>query len=162
MADILSAAIKTSVSWTRAEDTALGLRKDKKLLSTAIAIDDGSASGQANKVFHDLRTIAANSVDAINLSSMTQQMFTTAVPSSMTVVRALRVLNKSTTVGAAINLGASATSPFSSYAVRIGSGSEAVISNWQEGWPVVSSDSILRVSNPNSTAATYEIVIIGS
>jgi hypothetical protein len=161
MADILSAAIKTSVSWTRTEDTALGARTDKKLLSTAIRLEDGSDNGQANKVFHDTRTIAANSVDTINLSSMTQQMFTTAVPSSMTVVRAFRVLNRSTTVGAAINLGASATSPFSSYAVRIGSGSEAVISNWQEGW-AVAPEPVLRVSNPNSSSATYEIVIIGS
>lgn len=162
MTDTLLATVKSTIAWDRIETTAVGTRRDKKSLSNTQQLEDGSLTGQADRVFHDVRAIPANGVDALDLMSLTKQMFSTTVPMDFSVVRVIRVLNRAEAPGQYINLGADETSPMTVFAVRVGSLSECVLSSWQEGWPVLEANKTLRLSNPGSSPVEYEIVIIGA
>jgi hypothetical protein len=161
MSDTLSAALRSTAAWDRVEDTALGTRRDKTTSQHVATIVDGAGVGQADRVFHDQRMVAAGGTDTLDLAALTQQMFGTAVPMSFSVVRALIVTNLEQTPGRYLHVGADAASPATRYALRVGSASRCMVSSVQEGWST-SGANILRMFNPGAAAVSYQIIVIGA
>lgn len=160
MSDLLASTFQSKTAWDRIEETAAGTRRDRQTVTNTVALADGAGAGQANRVFRDTRTVAAGGVDTLNLSTLTQQMFTTTVPMSFTTVRGVTVANLSTAAGAAINVGADGDNPFTAYAQRVGRQGHFSIAN-PDGWSV-SGANVLRIANPGAAAVTYQITIVGA
>lgn len=162
MPDILSASVRTVLSWDRAESLALGQVQDKVDRIRSGSLDDGNGIGQADQVFHDRRTLPAMTGETLDLLAMTTQAVGVTVPMVFSRVRLLQIENLSTSDWCGLNVGADIANPATHYAMRVGSRSLVTLDNRREGWGIDDGNRELVIANPNNEAVTYEIILIGA
>jgi hypothetical protein len=168
MAETLSTQISSSLVWLFQDTLGLTTIADASRLEFDAQLADGAGDGQANMVWHDLRTIAATATDDLTLSGLPQTNFGSSVTISLVSVKALLIVNASTTPGDDLLVGAAATAawsaPFgaSTDRVRLPADSCLMLVNQLGGWPVaVGTADTLRIANPGSDAVDYKIVVVG-
>lgn len=161
VSDIFQGAIQVKMSYTRLDTQEVGYAQNKKNATSLYSIEDGTGDEQAETVYANKRTIAANSVDAVDLQNLTQNALEVSLDFAFSKVRVFRCVNLSETSGEYLYFGASATDP-NVFAVAVGPESETLIINSKDGYDVSSSNNVLRTYNPNSVAVSYELYIIGS
>jgi hypothetical protein len=158
--DVFSGSVLTRVQWSRIDTQENGSIANRHVAGQTYSIVDGSGPGAADVVYADTRTIPGNSIDELDLLSLTQTTFGVSVPCTIRQLRVVRVVNNETVAGKAIRVGADVTG--ATYAFEVGPGSEMLSINNTDAWEVTSGNSAFRVANASATPATYTIVFIGT
>jgi hypothetical protein len=171
MADTLAVDLKASVTWLFSEGLDLSTVSDNAKLEYALSTADGTGADQADKLWHDQRTVNATSNDDLDLTALTNVLFGSTVTVNFVKVKAILIVNTSTTSGQVLRLGGAGAglafaTPFNGSAtavVEVGADSCLMLMNKKDGWTVTpTTGDILRIANPNAAAVTYKIAIIGT
>ena len=160
--DVVTGTWKSILSWDRLDTQEVGTVRNKKTSSYTYTISDGDGSGQSDLVFTDTRTIAANTVEQIDLLALTQTTLTVSVPFTFRQLTVVRFRNTETEVGKKLLVGVDPGMPTTSYAFEVGPESEFAAVNTTDSWVVTNTNSVIYLSNPNSTALTYEVYLLGN
>jgi hypothetical protein len=160
--DVVTGSLRTTLAWTRTDTQQLGAVTNKKTQSGTYTIADGNTSGQADLVFTDTRTIAANTVEELDLLNLTQSTLGVAVPFTFRQLNLVRIVNKETAAGKKLLVGVDPGRPTSVYAFEVGPGCEICSANTTDSWVVTNTNSTLRLSNPNNSTLTYELYLFGN
>ena len=172
MADSLSLDIKASLSWLFEEQLDLSAVSDSAKLEYSVALIDGTAAGQVDKLWHDERTLTAGFAESLDLTNLTNTIFGSTVTINFAKVKAVLVINTSTTSGDDLLVGGAGFSgdawspPFNgdqSAKVSVPAGSALLLVNKIDGWAVVDgTDDKLRVENTSGNTVVYRIAIVGT
>jgi len=162
LTDTLTGTIKTSVQWKRVDSQELGEITQTKTIANQYDLVDGSASGAADLVFTDTRTIAAGQVEEIDLLSLTQATLYVDVPYTFRQLRVVRIVNKATVAGRRLLVGVDPGRPTVVYAAEVGPESEFLAVNQTDSWRVTTDNNVLRIANPSSAAISYDIYLLGT
>jgi hypothetical protein len=165
----LASEIKASINWLFQEPLALTTVGDASQLSYDDQLANGAAADQADTIWSDQRTVAAAAHDDLDLTNLTHTLFGSTLAIDLASVKAIFIVNTSTTSGDLLRLDSSVanacTAPFGGSAtslVEIGADSALLLSSKKDGWTVDSTHKILRVANPSADSITYSIVILGT
>ena len=93
LTDVLTGRVTTSLQWTRTDTQEVGTITNRKTQNGAYTITDGDGPGQADLVFADERTIAANTIEEFDLLNLSQQALDVAVPFVFRQLRVIRIVN---------------------------------------------------------------------
>jgi len=162
LTDTLTGLYSIRLNFTRTDTQETGSVSQTATKLLNYEITDGDGAGEADLVFSDTRTIPANTVEVINLLTLTQQTFEVAVPYTFRQVRLIRVINNETAANRRLLIGADPGRPQSTYAMEVGPGSEFSAINNVDAWIVTSENSELQIANPSSVAVSYSLYILGT
>lgn len=162
LTDALTGQIRTSLSWTRLDTQEVGSITNRRSVNGTYTITDGDGPGEADLVFADSRTIPANSIEDFDLLNLTQQALGVTVPFTFRQLRAIRVVNTTTTAGRRLLVGVDPGRPTVVYAAEVGPGSEWFSVNQTDSWEVTEANSVIRIANPNGDAVNYELYLFGT
>lgn len=170
MADTLTADVGASLAWVFRDELDLSTVADTAALAYDRSLPDGTGADQADKIWHATRTLAGSTHDDLDLTALARTLFGASLSISLARVKALLVINTSTTAGETLRVGGAAANAFaapfndvSASIVEVGPDSALLLTNKKDGWPVTNGSSdVLRVANPNATSVTYKIAILGT
>ena len=170
MADTLATTLKVTLDWLFQDALDLTTAVDNSRLEFEKSTTDGTGADQADKIWHDNRTLAGAASDDLDLNALTNSIFGSTVTINFAKVKAIVIKNKSTTAGDELKVGDAATNPFVGpfagdvdAVVEVGADSVLVLASLKDGWTVTGGSSdVLRINNPNAGSVTYDIVIIGT
>lgn len=162
LTDSLSGQFRTSMTWIRTDTQEVGTVTNRKTSAGLYTFTDGDGPGEADLVFADSRTIPANTVEEFDLLNLTQQALGVTVPFTFRQLRAIRVVNTTTTAGRRLLVGVDPGRPTVVYAAEVGPGSEWFSINQTDAWEVTADNSVIRISNPNAASVTYELYLFGT
>lgn len=126
---------------------------------------DGTGANQANRVFHDQRTVGSGANDDLDVAGGLVNAFGETI--TLTKLKAVYIENTHATLS--LRLGAAGTNPISSLFAATNDiliipamGSVLLIAPDTTGYAVTAgSADVLRVANPGGSAVTYKIVLVG-
>lgn len=99
LTDSLTGTLQVRLSWDRTDTQEVGTVTNRSTKVTTYDVADGDGPGEADLVFTDTRSIPANTVEVIDLLTLTQQAFDVDVPFTFRQVRTVRVVNNETAAG---------------------------------------------------------------
>lgn len=158
--DVFSGAITTRMQWSRVDTQENGTITNRNVVSASYSIGDGAGTGAADVVWADSRTVPAQTIDAIDLLSLTQSTLGVSVPCTIRQLRAVRIVNEETAPGLSLRVGADATG--ATYAFEVGPGSEMLSINNADAWPVDAGNSVIQIANVHGDPVAYTIVLVGT
>ncbi len=168
MADSLTTDIRASLAWLFQDAQDLSTIADASRLDYSAQLSDGTDNDQADKLWHDLRTVASVTNDDLTLSNLAQTIFGSAVTVAFGKVKALLIINTATMAGEDLIVGAAASHAWgaplgaASHQVRVPAGSCLLLVNTKTGWTVgAGSADVLRIANLGSGAIAYKIALVG-
>ena len=169
MADTLTAQIKASLHWLFQESLDLATVEDDAKLEYDEALADGTADDQADKVWHDSRTLAAATNDDLDLTALTNSIFGSTVTISFAKIKAILIINLATTAGDDLTIGGAAAQEWTAWVgaagdkARVPADSCLLISNKKTGWTVTDGASdTLRITNIGANPVSYKIAVLGT
>lgn len=168
MADALSNTIKAEFDWVFQETLDLSNVTDQARVQYNVTTADGTANSQADKIWHDTRSILTTANDDLDLTALTTSIFGSTVTISFVEVVAILIINTNTLTGELLEVGGSGGNEFVAWVgaagdkVKVGPNSVFMIANVVDGYAVANgSTDILRIRNPGATTVTYKIAIVG-
>lgn len=171
MADTLAVDLKASLTWLFSEALDLSNVNDQATLEYDVSLADGTATDQADLIWHDQRTLNAGANDDLDLTALVTILFGGTVSINFAKVKAILIVNTSTSAGNELLVGGAGAgqafaTPFNnnvSAKVGVGPDSPLLLVNKKSGWAVTAgSGDILRLQNAGASAVTYRIVIVGT
>lgn len=169
MADTLQTTLKASIAWLFSETLDAGDVEDHNTYAWDEVTADGTAVDQADKVWHDTRTVNAGANDDLDLNALTNTIFGSTVTINFVKIKAILIINTSTTSGDELRVGGAASQEWLAWVlaagdkVRLGADSALLISSKKDGWTVTNGSSdTLRIHNPGASPITYKIAIVGT
>lgn len=162
LTDSLTGTLRTFLNWNRIDTQEVGSISNRKTTSATYTFTDGDGPGEADLIFADSRTIAANTIEEFDLLNLSQQALGVTVPFVFRQLRAIRVVNTTTTAGRRLLVGVDPGRPTIVYAAEVGPGSEWFSVNQTDAWEVTEANSVVRIANPNAAAVTYELYLFGT
>lgn len=158
-------SMSASVLQTKAQDFTLTSDPLAKIWSTHL--ESGTGAGQADKAFHDQRTLAASATEDLDLAGILADVYGAAI--TFVRVKGLFIAASSSNInnvviGGGTNPWATLLSSTGTVTLKpggwcgFGAGASDAV-----GWPVTAATGdILKVANSaGSTSVTYDIVIVG-
>jgi len=168
MADTLSLDVQAKLSWVFLDGLDLSTIKDDSALEFKQSVADGTAAGQADKIWHDQRMLSAATSETLDLSTLTNTLFNSTITINLARVKCIFIKNRSTNAGDELAVGGAATNafeaPFANAAgglVEVGPNSPLLLANLLDGWSVGSNVN-LKIANTGTADITYDIVIVGT
>lgn len=172
MSDTLAVDIKTSLNWSFQDQLALATLSDVSKLEYTGSLSDGTATNQADKLWHDQRVLSPTSFEDLDLTNLTNTLFGSTITINLARVKVLLIINTSTTggddllVGGAGNANNAWSAPFNAdqdAKIELPADSTLLLTNKPAGWVVTGGSSdILRIDNPTANSITYKIVVVGT
>ncbi|MCH8992603.1 MAG: hypothetical protein IIA44_12770 [Acidobacteria bacterium] len=172
MADSLSLDIKASLSWLFEDQLDLSAISDAAKLEYSEGFADGTSANQVDKLWHDERTLTSGFGENLDLTALTNVIFGSTVTITFVKVKAVLIINMSTTSGDDLLVGGAGFSadawspPFNgdqNAKVSVPAGSTLLLVNKIDGWAVTDgSDDKLRVENTSGNSVNYRIAIVGT
>lgn len=170
MSDTLLIDVKASLAWLLSESLPLSTVVDNAALEYDQALADGTGADEADVLWHDERTLAASSNDDLDLTDLAMAVFGGSVAVDFAKVKAILLVNTSTTSGDVLHVGGAGAAAFSApfandddAVVEVGADSPLLLVNKKDGWTVTASTAhVLRIHNPGANSITYRIVIVGT
>lgn len=158
----IAAAIAATLTGTAIGGSQAAYTKNK---FADITLTDGSGSGQANKLWDAVRSVASGANDDIDLNGALTDPFGVAVNFSTVkaiIIRADGANTTNLTVG-------NGTNPFvgpfgaAAHTLQLKPGGVIVLVAPQTGWTVTAATAdILRIANAAGATASYSITILGT
>ena len=169
MADTLTSQLIASLSWNFHDTLDASIIKDEGLISHDRTFVDGVAADQADKVWHDFRTLASAANDDLDLNALTNSIFGSTVTINFAKIKGILIVNMATVAGEDLLVGGAAAQAWSAWVgaaddrVRVPADSCLLISNRKSGWTVTNGASdTLRISNVGAGSITYRIAVLGT
>jgi hypothetical protein len=169
MADTLAIDLRCTLAWLFQEEGPLATVSDSSKLEYSRTFEDGTATDQADKLWHQERTLAGGASDDWDLTSLSTALFGGTLTLSLAKVKAVLLVNLSTVASDVLQLRGAASNPWfapfnsSSDHVKAPADSCVLLTNRKSGWTVTGgSADVLRVHNPGGAAVSYRIVIAGT
>jgi hypothetical protein len=168
MTATLTSEIKASLSWLFQDALDLSLVSDSSKLDYQIALPHGAGAEQADKVWHDERTLAAGASENVILSALPLEMFGGNWTISLASVKAILLVNGASAPGENLVLGGAASQawqgPFAAAGDKlvVPADSCLLLVNKKAGWAVNAGVAdMLRIANAGAGSITYKIAILG-
>jgi len=170
MADSLAVDIRASIQWLFEDSLDLSTVVDGSKLDYENSTSDGTGTDQADKIWHDERSLPGFASDDLDLNALTTTVFGSVVTINFAKVKAVLVVNLSTSPSEELQVGGAPTNPFTSpfagqasAVVEVGADSPLLLCNRKNGWQVTNGSSdTLRIGNPNTGTVAYRIAVIGT
>lgn len=172
MADTLTVDVKASLHWLFQESLDLANVTDAARLEYARSINDGVAVDQADKLWHDQRTLASGASENLDLTALTQSVFGSTVTISFARVKAILIVNLATAANEDLAVGGAGSganawhAPFKNdpdAKVVVAADSVLLWVNKKNGWTVINNSSdVLKIANDGLGSVTYRIAIVGT
>ncbi len=169
MADTLSCQFKASIHWYFQESLDLAFVLDAAKLEYDRSLADGTGVDQADKVWHDARTLAAGASEDLDLNALANVIFGSTVTINLAKVKGLLIVNLATVAGEDLIVGGAAAQPFSAWLgasgdrVRVPADSCLLATNRKSGWAVVNGvGDTLRIANVGTGPISYKIAVVGT
>lgn len=161
-----SITLGTSLAYTPSTIPDLSSPTDRLALAVELAFTDGTGAGQANRLWHDKRTVNASTNDDIDLAGVLADVYGTTI--TLARVKALIIQHVSGTN--ALTIGGAPTNPWISWLLATGdgvilrpSGLLVLATNEATGYTVTGgSADVLRVANGAGNPVDYKITILGA
>jgi hypothetical protein len=163
MADTLNALIRLAITAAHVKDLDLADPRDTLALNLEQAFITGNGSGQADRIFHDTRSLADAATEDLDLYGGLTDAFGTTL--NFAKVKALIIKNLSTTQ--TLSVGGAAATQFSNWVANVNDivvlppGAFLCLVN-PAGYAVTSILDLLKIANSAGAAGSYDIVIIGN
>jgi hypothetical protein len=165
----LSLDLRASLTWLLQDALDLSTITDVSKLEYAASLTSGVGSEQADRIWHDERTLAAAAADELVLSALESSVFGNDVETALAKVKAVLIVVTTTDSGTELTIGNAAShawvGPFNAAGDRLKLTADAALFlvNKQSGWSVgVGATDVLKIANTGSGSATYRIVIVGT
>lgn len=162
-----SLSIAATVTQTKALD--LTTTSDPLMFRQAVSLASGTGAGQADKVFHDRRTLAASAAEDLDLAGVLLDAFGAAI--TFVRVKGLFITAAAANVNNVV-VGADATAPWATLLNATGTitlrpgASFAAMAGAADGTAyavTATTADMLQVANSAAgTSVTYDIIIVGS
>jgi len=159
--DRLTGAYRSWFQFERVKTQSVGSVRNEDRTQASYNLSPGPGAGQADLAYAATRTVPANSADEFDLQDLEQTTLGVTVPFIFQRARLVRLVNRSTTAGRRLFVGADPGNPTTRYAAEVGPGSEWTAVNYLDGWQVTPANSIIRVANPNAASVPYDLYVIG-
>lgn len=160
-------SLAATVTQTKALD--LTTTSDPLMFRQAVSLGSGSGAGQADKVFHDRRTLAASAAEDLDLAGVLLDAFGAAI--TFVRVKGLFITAAAANVNNVV-VGADATNPWATLLNATGTitlrpgASFGAIAGAADGTAyavTAGTGDLLQVANSGAgTSVTYDIVIVGA
>lgn len=160
-----------SLAATVAQSRALDLTttSDPLMFRQAVNLTSGSGAGQADKVFHDRRTLAASATEDLDLAGVLLDAFGAAITfvrvKGLFITAAAANVNNVVVGAAASNAWSTLLNATGTLTLRPG-GSFGAIAGAADGtaWAVTAgTGDLLKVANSGAgTSVTYDVIVVGS
>jgi hypothetical protein len=170
-ANILSSELKASIGWLNIQPLALSNVTDSSTLAYDQTLATGVAAGQADQIWGFSETLGAGVTRNIVLSALNETVFGSTVALNMKKVKAILLLNLSTTSGDVLTLTPNSSNPFkapfngqaSPAGAVVGAASALLLASVIDGWATTTSSAdSLALINPGSNPIAYQIAILGT
>jgi hypothetical protein len=172
MADTLAVDVRASVQWLFQEALDLSTVTDAARLEYAGSLVDGTATDQADKLWHDERTLAAGTSENLDLTSLASPLFGGTVTIAFAKVKVLLIVNTSTVAGNVLLVGGAGAggngwgAPWDNNAdakAAVPGDAALLLVNKKSGWAVANgSADVLKIANSGTGSVTYRIAIVGT
>ena len=171
MADVLTLNLNAKIDWVLRETLDLSTVTDTAAATYTAAVADGTGADQCDKIWHDSIALATGLSTTLDLSGgLTTTIFGTAVAFTFVKVKAVLIVNTSTTAGDELvwngTIANSWLGPFNGSAtskIEIGPDSALFVSSKKDGWAVTAgTGDIITITNAAGGTITYKIVIAGT
>ena len=169
MADTLATTITCGTAWSFQDALDRSTVIDADALSYSLTLADGTSASQADKVWHDRRTVTAGSNDDLDLNALTNSIFGSTVTINLVKVRTLQIKNINTTAGDILKIdtsvanGCVALTGGASGKIPIGANGCLTLTSPIDSLASANgSTDILRITNTSGNSIVYEIVITGT
>jgi len=163
MADSLNALIRLAIMATKIKDLDLADPRDSLSNTLEQAFTTGTGSGQANILFHDIRSLGDGATEDLDLYGGLTDAF--GVTLNFVKIKAIIIKNLSATQ--TISVGGAAATQFSNWVADV---SDIVVLPPESflclvnpaGYAVTSILDLLKIANSAGAAGSYEIILIGN
>lgn len=172
MPESLALDVSASLNWVFQESLDLTTISDSSRLQFASEFSNGSGDDEADRIWHDQRTLATAATEDLNLTDLTTTIFADTVTIGLATVRALLIVNTASTAGEDLLIGgagaggnawAAAMNGDQDARLVVPADSMLMLVNKKNDWPVTNgSADQLRIENGGAGDITYQIVIAGS
>ncbi|REJ94886.1 MAG: hypothetical protein DWQ35_07390 [Planctomycetota bacterium] len=172
MAASLALDIAASLSWVFQDTQELTTISDTAKLQFAADLANGTADDQADRLWHDERTLATATHEDLDLTALAASVFENSVTVSLATVRALLLINTATTAGEDLLVGGAGAggnawaSPFNGdqdAQLVLPADATLLLVNKKNTWTIANGASDqLRIANDGTGSITYRVVIVGT
>jgi hypothetical protein len=134
---------------------------DTTIATNTVALDDGTASGQANAYWKDQLSINAGASVTIDLRSLSHKAFGGTGTLAFAAVKMLMISNNGT---GNVVVGGTPANRWSSWAtgnVTIGAGCVLFATNTASGWATTTTEKTLQITNSGAAVALVDIYVAG-
>jgi hypothetical protein len=135
---------------------------DTATVNLAFALADGTGDDQANGYYKDVVTIAASGTATIDLRALPLTIMGGTGTLSLAKVKALLIVNRSTTASLAVN--GSTTNRWtalSAGAMTLGPEGVLYVTHLNAGYATTATDKVIAITNNGASAADVEVYIVG-
>jgi hypothetical protein len=172
MADTLAVDLKASLGWLFTESLDLTTVADNARLEYARSLADGTGADQADRLWHDQRTLAGSATENLDLTNLTHTLFGSTVTINFAKVKAILLVNLASGPGEDLVIGGAGSganawsAPFDGDAdakMIVPADSLVFLVNKKAGWAVTNgSADILKIANLSGASVSYKIAIVGT
>jgi hypothetical protein len=155
----LSGTLKVTPKWI--DSRSATEITDRAIATHTVALDSGTASGQANAYWKDQLPINAGASVTIDLRSLAHKAFGGIGTLSFGAVKMLMICNNGT---GEVVVGGTPANRWTTWAtgnVTIGAGSVLFATNTASGWATSTTGKTLQITNAGASVALVDIYVAG-
>ncbi len=169
MTQTLSSEIKVSLGWLHQDVPDVSTIIDGARLEYHVALPDGAGADEADRIWHDERTLAAGDSEELDLSALPMMLFGDSLSVAMAKVKALLLINLATDAGDGLLIGDATSHAWQGPLAAAGdkllvpADSCLLLVNKKNGWTVLAgSADRLKIANAGANEISYKIAIVGA
>lgn len=172
MTETLDTELRLSLSGLLRQRDELATLTDLAKLNYAAHLPSGTLAGQADKIWHDERMLAAGASDLLTLDALAMPALGGTLSIALVKVKLLLVLNTALAAGNNLHVGGAGVAgdawcgPWADDADAksvVTADSLLLVLNKLTGWSVTpGSANVLKLLNPGGSSITYRIAIVGT
>ena len=167
MSRTLISAIHAELGWTWRDTVSQTTIVNSNRLRSLNDLADGTGTDQADIVWHvEQQTLTSGSSTTLDLEGLVQSVFGDTISLALAKVKAILVINTSSTGGYLLIGGAAADEWYEPFAaagdkVKVMSGGQLLLAHPGVGWSVAAGSTDLKIAAVTATV-TYDIAILGT
>ena len=135
---------------------------DTATTNLAFALADGDGDDEADGYYKDVITVAASATASVDLRSLPLNIMGGSGTLSLAKVKALLIVNRSTTASLTVNgTTSNRWTALSAGAMTLGPEGVMYVTHVNAGYATTASDKVIAITNNGAAAADVEVYVIG-